>query len=226
MVQSVQNAYHRLADCEIETARLKQQLENEKQSMIQLVHWKATNMKKEEQIIADVKLVEAAGKINIGSLLSRLEAARTTLDELKETTEELDEEIEKSVRKPMRKAERVRSQIQATQIQRTEAIHGRRPQIAFAALNPEALEDVVQQNADLSVRNERLQQQIDALEQAIGHMPKKKAVFVEDLLPVPKQVSKRPPTSRRTRQGRITRPKTSYVPGRPGPDMATRTERR
>jgi hypothetical protein len=45
------------------------------------------NMKKEEQVLACLKQVEEAGKVNVGSLLSRLEAARTTLDELKGATD-------------------------------------------------------------------------------------------------------------------------------------------
>jgi hypothetical protein len=71
MLETLQESYRKLAGSEIEIEKLKQQLENEKQSTIQLVHWKAMNVKKEDKLEADLKKVESAGKIDVGRLLSR-----------------------------------------------------------------------------------------------------------------------------------------------------------
>jgi len=79
MHQNIQQAYLKLANCEIEIVRLSQQLENEKQSVVQLVHWKAMNSKKEEQIQRELKAIESAGEVNIGKLAVKGEKGKESM---------------------------------------------------------------------------------------------------------------------------------------------------
>jgi hypothetical protein len=214
MLLTLQQLYRRLGDCEIEIERMRQCLDNEKQSTIQLVHWKAMNVKREDKLMADLKKVEFAGKIDVGSLIKRLEAAHETLDALTAETDIIDQRIEKEVRTPAREAERVRKQIQQTMIQKSEALRTptARPHTAGPGEADSLISEYRDENIQLRSKNDSLRQQIESLEDAIAQLPKKTVALMEDMVPPPKLVLKRPPpTAKKTNEKQITRPRTTMA---------------
>jgi hypothetical protein len=221
MVQQVDQAYRRLTDCELEIDRLTQQLENEKQSTIQLVHWKSTTLKREDQLMTDLKLVEHAGSVHIGNLLRNLESKTEVLEELREGAEEMEIEIEKSVRTPIRKSDCVRSSIQELRIKKA---------AGFKRLAPTddseipSIGQLREENVELRARNAALRLEVEQMEEALRQFPKETVTFSEDLIPAARQVLSK--TSGTVKRGQITRPKTSYSVSRPGFEFLPSRDRR
>jgi hypothetical protein len=225
MVQTVVQSYHRLANAEMDLLRLTQQLENEKQSTIQLVHWKAKNLKREEQLQEDLRKVAFAGKVNVGQMLTRLESAREKLDELKGYGDEFEAEVERSVRTPMRRADVVRGQILSAQIQKGEDLRTR-PQTAQPERDEGLISEITEENMQLRSRNDILEGQIEQLDDALRQMPKHTVEFVEELVPAARQAMKKPATARKAQLRQIMRPKTALaVPRGLIPELNWKTHR-
>jgi protein-arginine kinase activator protein McsA len=221
MLQQVEQAYKRLTDCELEIDRLTQQLEAEKQSTIQMVHWKSTNLRREEQLLADLKLVEHAGSVHIGNLLQKLASQTEVLEELRANAEEMELEIERSVRMPIRKSAGVRSSIRELKIKKAARVKGLTPIGDFATPDVQQLRE---ENVELRARNAGLRLEIQQMEEALRQFSKQTVTFSEDLIPAARQALRK--TSGTTKKGQITRPKTSYSSSRPGFEfLSSRTRR-
>jgi cell division septum initiation protein DivIVA len=214
MLATLQDLYRRLGDCEIEIERLRQALESGKQSTIALVQWKAMNLKREDRIVADLKKVEAAGRVDVGNLIKRLEEAHETLDALTAETDVIDELVDRDVRGPARAAGKVRKQIQQSVILKAEVFHSPppRPHTAAPGEADALLIEYRDENTQLASKNDSLRQQIASLEDAISQFPKKTIAIMEDMIPPPKLVLKRPPPSlKKPPEKQITRPRTTMA---------------
>ncbi|KAK8898841.1 hypothetical protein M9Y10_001133 [Tritrichomonas musculus] len=222
-LEELRRAYRKLADDEIEIENLKQLLENEKQSTIQLVHWKALNSKKEDQIQNELKKFTEVEKVNISSLLSKLNNAKERLDKLNQETEYIEIETERTIRTPMRKAEQVRKKILTTKLARTEVLKTKtmpsmRPQTAFALNTESIIAQYRDENVQLMSRNEHLMAQIEMLENTRDQMPQKTVAYMSEVVPSGRTKTiidpGRPP--KQQKRTPITRPRTTMTPRKSG----------
>ncbi|OHT04627.1 hypothetical protein TRFO_27836 [Tritrichomonas foetus] len=221
MLEDLKRAYRKLANDEVEIEILKQQLENEKQSTIQLVHWKALNTKKEEQLKKELQKFDKMDKVNVGRLLTKLSNARDTLDRLIQETEYIDIETERDIKTPMRQSERLRKRILTAKITRSEALKTRtmgRPQTAVAVNSDSLIAQYRDENIQLMSRNDHLQLQIDHLLQTRDQMPKQTISYMSEVVPssrLKRSKDKGHPPPRAKRSA-ITRPRTAMTPRKTG----------
>jgi uncharacterized protein with von Willebrand factor type A (vWA) domain len=158
----------RLNETELETERVRQQLENEKSSNIQLVHWKAVNTKKTEELKKKIEAVKHVGDVNVSELLESLEARHGELEQLKEEGDELSQEREVGISKPLREVELLRSRVQKARTEKVRLMESLRTlersveeiKRPMTAVSPDA------ENARLKRANARLRQQIKDLSDA------------------------------------------------------------
>lgn len=228
---SLKRYYRALSDNSIEAARMRVMIDSEKQNTIQLVHWKALNAKKEDELNRKLKQFDGVGDVDVSALLHKLEAAQATLNKLKEDSNKLDAQAEIDIRRPMTAIERTRKKIVVSKIERTRIISERVPATlsrAASTLNATALtsshtltsdgllQTLQSENEMLSVRNEYLRRQIADCEAAKNSMPPESLATMETVV-VPKKPK---PEPRGVNSGRpkkdtgITRPFSAAVSSR------------
>lgn len=217
MLEELKKAYRTLASDEIEIERLKQQIDNEKQTTIQLVHYKALNAKKEDELTNELKKYAEVEKVDVGSLLTKLKAAREQLEVLTEETEYLETETERTIRTPMRQAEKVRKKILTAKISRCDAIKSRsmpRPQTSLTAANDSLLTSYRNENVQLISKNEQLKQKIQLLQNTKDQMSTQTLSYISDVVPAERTFLLSKDIGRPQRQNKktITRPKTTFAP--------------
>lgn len=197
-------SYQKLADSEIEIERTRQMLDNEKQNTIQLVHWKATNQKREVELEDQLKKFEGVDDINVGDLVKKVNKAKETLEKLKKDTENLDIIHERDIKRPMTTIERTRKKITNTIIERTNFLQPRTAQTrqtsfssSYKTRTPtsssilsgtgvDIIVSATEENAALQARNESLKKQIEELEIAKRSLPKEVIDAIEDIKPSPR----------------------------------------
>ena len=116
----LKEAHRKLAFLEIDIEKLKQQLDNEKMSNIQLVHWKAKNEHRADDLKKELSQFNEDSEVNIDELLEKISAKQQELDELREDNKAMEEEIEKSIRAPSREAAKLRDSIRRINISKNE----------------------------------------------------------------------------------------------------------
>ena len=219
---SLQEAYQKLAASEIEIESLKQQLEKEKQATIQLVYYKATNSKKEQQLKDDLDKLKHVDDTDIGELLTKLATARETVQKLREETDEMDMALEQAIRGPMKKAEQLRRRIVTSKMRKAETLRARtmsRPQTAMSTTDRinALIYQYQDENVQLQSKNETLAQQIEAIEIARSQMAPTEVAYLQDIVPNAPETMLRAFQSQKSTPRAITRPKTSYIPRRNNP---------
>lgn len=206
MKSELQKAYKRLADSGIEIEKLKQILDNEKQSTIQLVHWKAINSKREVELDQDIKKYEALESSNIDDLLDKIKRAESELQELKSETEPMEEYAEDNIRRPMTVIEKFRKKIASTIIEKSSIIQQR----SRSQVSPREKDDIDayiaairEENKQIGARNASLQNQIEQLEHTQANMSIQKQSLMYEVQPSPRIFS-------RQKYKGITRPNTVF----------------
>ena len=213
-------------------------LENEKQNTIQLVHWKATNQKKEVELQDSLKKYEEIDKgPNIGELVTKLNKAKSKLETLKKDTDELDLIHEREIKRPLTSIDRTRKKITTTLIERSNFLQPRqqaqsptrsrqlkssqsqsRPENTTATMGTDILQALIEENTALQSRNQSLKRQIEEMELAKKSFPQEVLETVEGIKPSPrlldtKNRKTRPPLyapkSSRATPRAITRPMTA-----------------
>jgi hypothetical protein len=101
MEEKLHRTHHRLSQTQEAIEKLKTQLENEKMGNIQLVHWKANNLKTIDEMDRQLNEFASVGDVNVDLLLRRLTSAHAELDELREYAAEFDEVANADVRNPI-----------------------------------------------------------------------------------------------------------------------------
>ncbi|OHT13900.1 hypothetical protein TRFO_15776 [Tritrichomonas foetus] len=189
---------------------LKQQLDNEKMSNIQLVHWKAKNMKTIDQLKNEIdSFGETINDYNIDDLVKKLDDAQTELDNLRETTNLIDTTTDIDVRIPMQKVEKIRTKVRATKLDQARLMKTFNNDLAFQE-KLEMKELFVQQlsdeNIELRHENESLLLRVEELER----QKQNKSVGVRALMEGTLRARASNPLKMQARTtGRIVKP---YVP--------------
>jgi hypothetical protein len=166
--------------------KLKTRLENEKMGNIQLVHWKANNLKTIDEMDRQLAIVSSAEDVNIDLLLKRLLAAHTELDGLLDYSAKFNEVADENIRQPIAEVATMWNEIlDATKREsfsrnaRTTTAFERqkeRKRIAFE-------EKLRNENMELQQQNEELRSQIAALEsEKLKKSVQVKAVMEETLM--------------------------------------------
>ena len=165
----LQEAHHLLSDTKLEIEKLRQQLENAKMSSIQLVHWKATNIKKIENMKKKLeKFDETIEDVDVDVLVKKIADAQAELDELRENNNEMNSVIDEEVRKPMRIVEVIKNKVRESN---TEKRKMRSLQIQSDLIHQEEVtnkelfvQDLSDANIQLRLANDQLNKQIQELE--------------------------------------------------------------
>lgn len=222
-IASLKRSYRALSDNAIEAARTRFMIDSEKQNTIQLVHWKALNSKREDELNRKLKQFEGVGDVNVTSLLKRLEQAQSTLSALEEDSRQLDAQAEKDIRRPMSAIERTRKKIVVSKIERTRIISERAP-TTLSRINStnnitaHNTDSVVQQlqseNETLATRNDYLRQQIEEIERAKMSMPPETLAAIDTVV-VPKRTKPEPRGVNSLPRRESSRPKTATATKRP-----------
>ena len=167
MEKQLEATYRRLEDTEIEIEQLKQQLDTEKLSNIQLVHWKAKNLKTVDNLKAELTKFKNMRDINIGELRKTIEERQEELSALRAEGDDLARKIGEIVSGPQKEICKVLDQIQDTRVAKAELMQTLRETNGFeleraSARSPD-LERFTAENTRLRHLNELLRQQIDEL---------------------------------------------------------------
>lgn len=170
MLKQLDDCRKRLTDTEIEVERLKQQLENEKMNNIQLVHWKAKNLKTVDELKSQLSRFKISGDVNVDDVIEQLQVKQAQLDALKEETDEIEKNFNEEVRAPMKEVERLRQEVQKTRAKRCELFTTMKNEGDFNGEFDEKLEkeaniqSILNENAQLKHANLILKKQIEELE--------------------------------------------------------------
>lgn len=172
MMEQLIDTSRRLANLEIEIEKVKQQLENEKMSNIQLVHWKAKNERKADDLKNEIAKFDNMGDVNIDELLQKLEAKTTELEDLRRESDEIEMRAESDIRKPMKDIQKMREQIRDQRISRGIMLRTSNSVLSQEARDWQAdmknrelaTSSVSQENIKLKKENELLKIQIERYE--------------------------------------------------------------
>jgi chromosome segregation ATPase len=165
MEKELAATHRKLADREMEIEKLKQQLHNEKDNNIQLVHWKAKHLKQIENLKKEIDEFLGVGDVNITKLLAKLSDTHQELDELKEENEKFDVRTEEEVRKPMRNVDKMRGKIYTVKRAKSsllEVLLGTEGDVAET--EESTIVKLNAENAKLRKQNQLLLEQIWAME--------------------------------------------------------------
>ena len=156
------NVHQKLCETELTIQKLKQMLENEKMSNIQLVHWKAKNMKVVEELNRQIKQFTDQSEIDIDALTERLEEAQAELEQLRKETDALEIEANKTVRKTISQIGQIRESKARSKSSMSITLRNtvQRPDIDFDLVAQRLSED----NIALKQENDYLRKQIAELE--------------------------------------------------------------
>lgn len=180
-------AHSRLCETELEISRLSQQLDSEKMSNIQLVHWKAKNMKVVEEMNKKIKEFNDDSGINIDELVDKLDAAQEELEHLREETDSLELEADNTVRRTI-------SSLNEKRAQKKQALAQSMRGLQSQAIKPEYnLEEIAQR---LSDDNIRLRMENEELEKQIAELEEQKASKPQEILQMMENVTKQRSQSR------------------------------
>ncbi|EAY08600.1 hypothetical protein TVAG_191230 [Trichomonas vaginalis G3] len=177
MEEQLKQAQKRLSEDEYNIESVKNSLEIEKSSNIQMVQWKATNCTRIVELNDQIKSIETSlGNSNVGQLLKKLSSAQDELSRLEEENNTLEDEIEEEIRKPIRQSQRVRTAISRTRIERSRIL-GSVSQLSQLDYNDitqkrsPTYEEYVQENEQLKAQNAQLRRNIDKLTEQISQLP-------------------------------------------------------
>ncbi|EAX98088.1 hypothetical protein TVAG_415120 [Trichomonas vaginalis G3] len=186
-------AHSRLCETELEISKLSQQLDNEKMSNIQLVHWKAKNMKVVEKMNKKIKSFNDDSGIDIDSLVEKLDAATEELESLREETDSLEKEADVTVRRTISSLNTKRTQKKQMMAQSMRGIQSQ-------SIKPEYnLEEIAQR---LSDDNIRLRQENEDLAKQIEELESQKASKPQEVLQMMENVTKQRSMSRLSSQAK------------------------
>ena len=182
MEKQLEGAYKRLEDTEIEIEQLKQQLDVEKASNIQLVQWKAKNIKIIDNLKNELAKFKNMRDINIGELKNALDARQAELAVLQEEGEELNRQFQATIAAPQREISRTLGRIQESRMAKSSLMQTLRstsseptdPDIASPTL-----EKLSSENTRLKHMNELMKQQIASMSLVKERKPPEVRLYME-----------------------------------------------
>lgn len=208
MEEQLKAAQKRLSEDEYNIESVKNSLESEKSTNIQMVQWKATNANRIVELNDKIKELELSiGNENVGNLLTKLWNAQETLTKLENENDQLEAEIDDNVRKPMRQSQRVRTAISRTRIARSRILDSLGAQTSLSQREwvekkQPTYDEIVAENQQLRTQNAQMKRNIDKMLDQLDHIPRDMQFNV---LPPPQINTKRP---------NFVRPVTTKMPTR------------
>jgi len=201
------NVHIKLSSTESEIDSLKLQLENERMSNIQLVHWKAKNLKMIDELNRKISQFENSS-YDVDKLVMKLENAQQELDELRAQTEYLEQCVDDTIRRPMSQIDEIKEKMIETRVAKA-AMYREHTNPRFE-LSLDMKESFVQklseENIQLRLKNEELQNKISDLEKEKQKRSSSTRDFMESV-PQSRAVSKLKTTSQKSpKSGTIIRP--------------------
>jgi hypothetical protein len=200
--------HRKLSETEVEIEKVKQQLETEKLSNNQLVHWKAKNLKTVDNLLQQLQRFAQVGDVNVTELLEKLADRHAELDVLRGEGNEFDKVVRQQVKDPMNQVDDLRERILGTRSAKS--------RIARSMKGTEGEQATLEFNiAKLRNQNTKLMRSNQLLEIEISDLEAQKAAkcldvksFMEQVV-VPPVLAVRSPTRSR---GLIVRP---HLPPKP-----------
>jgi hypothetical protein len=163
----VYDAHMQLSRAQEEFQKLNATLENEKMRNIQLVHWKAKNLKTIDELQRQLSQFEGVGDVDIDSLIAKLSAAQDELEDLRDIGATLEIMVERDVLVPLEGLEGIRASLtearrmgqkeHAEHLQNSALIQKRQRRDAFT-------QHMHEENVRLQETNSKLMERIMELE--------------------------------------------------------------
>jgi hypothetical protein len=205
MGQRLYDAHQQLSVAQASINHLKTQLENEKLGNIQLVHWKANNLKVIEGLQREIMRFRGADEMDIDRLLSKLEPAEAELGELTKFGDEFERAVREDVGMPVEQIMAMREEMKVAKHAASEAAT-----MTMSRSRSGVVARVREENERLRGANLEMRGRIEVFEATKQTKPVAVKAFMEEtLLP--------PPTRPKTRiGGKIKRP---ALPARAGSRM-------
>jgi hypothetical protein len=186
VVKDFEELCAKLNETELETERVRQQLENEKASNIQLVHWKAMNTKRTEELKKKIDAVKHVGDVNVSELLESLEQGHMELDQLRGEEGTFTEEKMRVIDGPLREVESLKSKVQKARVEKVRLMESLRTmeRSVEEAKRPMTAVSPDGENARLKRVNVRLKQRIKDLSDAKNRRSADIKSFMENTVQV------------------------------------------
>jgi hypothetical protein len=205
---SLQDAYRILATTDLETEKLRAEIDAVKKLTVKLSHWKDVNLRSADLVNHEIERLTPTGDVNVDKLLAALEDRQGELDAINNESSAFNEELDYSVHEPMKEVEAAKRTIRKLAIEK----------MALRKIFEESEErptstssqELFEMNENLRVANGNLRQQIRDLEEKKKLGGSEREKYVDNLFP---------PTvySARTRaSATVTKP----VPRKPKPKTA------
>jgi hypothetical protein len=148
----------------VQAERLKSQLENEKATNSQLVHWKAKNLKTVDILKQQLSAFKGVGDVNIDTLLEKLCDRHAELDVLREEGNGFDQQVKEEVEDRMTEVDPLRAEITSTRCQKAELLTSMREKETDEEPPVLDIGSLRKENVKLKRANELLEEEIRDLE--------------------------------------------------------------
>jgi hypothetical protein len=161
------------------------QLENVKFGNIQLVHWKAKNLKTIEGLKQQLAAFQGVGDINIDNLIRKIDIAHAELDGLLDFADELETRVDEDVRQPLRQLDETREHIEDAKTAEVLTIMRAHPAILEEEKRRgkiEFLRRARAENQELRDKMAAVKARIEELERLKLRKPMAVREFMEDIL--------------------------------------------
>ena len=182
MEKQLESAYKRLEDTEIEIELLKQQLDTEKMSNIQLVQWKAKNIKTIDTLQEALSKFKHMGDVNIGELKRTLDEKQAELAVLEEEGEEMNRQFEAITSPPHKEINRTLTKIQESRMAKSSLVQTLRSTTSESSeldFSSPTIDHITAENTRLKHMNELMRQQIASMSLFKERKPPEVQVFME-----------------------------------------------
>ncbi|OHT10147.1 hypothetical protein TRFO_20703 [Tritrichomonas foetus] len=182
--EKLYQTHQRLSDSKLEIEKLKKQLENAKMSNIQLVHWKAKNLKTIDGIKKQLLDFKGVGDVNIDKLMTWIEDGQNELDELRDFSEKLEETREATVNVSIRKVEKIRTAVRQTKFAQAKMLETANEAmfIEEQSQREEMVQKLSDENIELRHKNETLLEKIRDLENQKAAKSERARILMEETL--------------------------------------------
>jgi chromosome segregation ATPase len=191
------DGYRVLATTDLESEKLRTDIDDMKRVTIKLSHWKDVNLRSASLADKEIERLSSTGNVNVDRLLAKLQSRHDELDAVMAETDEFEQELEASVHKPMKAKEATQKAIR-TLIAEKVAMRQAAAETDLDESNQRG-GGIRERNETLRAANAKLRQQIAALEEQKktgGHDRKR---YIDGLFPTPE-------TARIRSSARVTKP--------------------
>lgn len=159
--------HQEMSDYRLEIDKLKTELENQKMSNLQLVHYKANHLKTIDELKRQLDKYQGVGDVNINRLLNQLMEKEDELEQLRAVGDDLDSQFETSIKGSLKRVEQVRTAVAKSRSQRSRLMHSAmesREEMQTRDQYAKYIQQITKINADIQKQNDDLKQKIEDLE--------------------------------------------------------------